>query len=124
MKEKEINNNNSKKLYVGISILFCTVILIIGATTAYFTQSDIKELGNVVSTNQVTLSYTDNKEYMRNNLIPVIETDVVKFAMKNSLNNFTDNDICKYNDEYNACSLYEFTITNNASVTQELLVSM
>ena len=84
----------------------------------------IEDINNIATSDKITLSYSDNKDYMRNNLIPVIESDVVKFAMKNSLNNYTNNDICKYNDEYNACSLYEFTITNNAKVTQEFNVSI
>ena len=50
--EKELNTNNSnKRLIIGVSILFSAVILIIGATTAYFTQSDTKEMGNIVSIN-------------------------------------------------------------------------
>ena len=123
--KKELNTNNSKKLIIGISILFCAVILIVGATTAYFTQSGIGDTGNIVTENiNGTIGYTDNNDYMRNNLIPVMGTDVDDFAMKNSLNGFTNNDICVYTNEYNACSLYEFTITNNANVTQELMLTL
>ena len=34
-------DNNSKKLIIGVAIIFFSIILIIGATTAYFTQSGI-----------------------------------------------------------------------------------
>ena len=33
--KKDFNNDNSKKLIIGVSILFCTVILIIGATNMF-----------------------------------------------------------------------------------------
>ena len=116
----------SKKLMVGLSILFCVVILIIGTTTAFFTQSNSETTGNIVSIDKVTLKYLDNKNYMRNNLIPAVEVDVPKFAMKNSLNDdkYTDDDICKYKDNMYACSLYEFTIENTIDVAQSLAISM
>ena len=62
-------NDNSKKLIIGISILFCTVILIIGGTLAFFTQSDSKDINEVVTTNNLSLDYDDKKDYMRNNLM-------------------------------------------------------
>ena len=113
----ELNINNSKKLIIGISILFCTVILIIGATTAFFTEGDTKETGNIVSTDQVSLLFDDNNDYMFGNLIPVSEEDVLKFASK-------DTDICKYQEAMYACNLYEFTITNNSNVSQELIITL
>lgn len=120
-----LNENNSKKIIIGISIMFCTIILIIGATTAYFTQSSSKTTSNIVTTDiNETIGYTDNNDYMRNNLIPVVGTDVDDFAMKNSKNGYRDNDICVYTEKYNACSLYQFTITNNANVTQELMITL
>ena len=48
------------KLIIGVSIVFCTIILIIGTTIAYFTQSDTKETGEIVSTDEVTLKYNDS----------------------------------------------------------------
>lgn len=122
----EKNNNKNKKLIIGISILFCAIILFVGATTAFLTQSDTKETGNIVSVDKVSFKYTDNPKYMKDNLIPAVEQDVPKFAMKNSYNDekYTDDDICKFTDEYNACSLYEFTIENTIDAAQSLAVSM
>ena len=45
---------NNKKLIIGVSIVFCTVILIIGTSIAYFTHSDTKPTGNIVATDKVT----------------------------------------------------------------------
>jgi hypothetical protein len=64
---------------------------------------------------------------MRHNLIPVKEGDVSLFATKNSVNTtdkYTNEDICHYQDDMYACSLYEFTITNNADVTQDMKVTL
>ena len=114
----DLNTNNSKKLIIGISIVFCTIILIIGVSFAYFSQSDTKEIGNLVTENiNGTLHYDDNNDYMFGNLIPVNEEDVLKFASK-------DNDICKYQEGMYACNLYEFTITNNSNVAQELMITL
>ena len=72
--EKELNINNSKKLIIGVSILFCTIILIIGTTLAFFTQSDTKETGNIVTTNiNGTLKFYDNNDYMFGNFVFVNE---------------------------------------------------
>ena len=111
---KELNTNNSKKLIIGVSILFCAVILIIGATTAYFTQSGIGETGNVVSTDQVTLHYDDNDDYMLGELIPINEKDLVTAY----------NNKCKDNKGYNVCSIYQFTITNTGNVVQDIIINM
>ena len=121
-------NINRKKLIIGVSILFCAIILIVGGTLAFFTGSDTKNLDDVATSN-VTLDYKDNTTYMRNNLIPVVEGDVTKFASKNLINStderkYTDEDICHYQDDMYACSLYEFTITNTASISQNIIVSM
>ena len=48
-----LNKNNSKKLLIGASILFCIVILIIGGSFAFFTQSSSETTGNIVSVEQV-----------------------------------------------------------------------
>ena len=109
----ELNTNKSKKLIIGVSILFCTIILIIGVTTAFFTQSDTKELGNIVSTDvNDTIGYIDNNNYMLGNLIPINVSDINKAYTRE------DNLKCKDDKGNNVCSIYNFTITNNADVSQ------
>ena len=103
------------KLIIGVSIVFCTIILIIGTTIAYFTQSDTKETGEIVSTDEVTLEYNDdNNNYMLGDLIPLNETDIEKAY----------NNKCKDSNNYNVCSIYRFTISNTADVTQKLVINM
>ena len=116
--EKDFNNDNSKKLIIGVSILFCTVILIIGASVAYFTQSDSESTGNIVSTDKVTLHYKDNVNYMFGDLIPIDE-DKVEFAYKRD-----GNLKCKDDKGYNVCSIYQFTISNTGNVVQDLVIDL
>ena len=112
--EKDFNDDNGKKLIIGISVLFCTVILIIGASVAYFTQSDSKDIGNIVSADQITLDYQDNDDYMLGDLIPINEDDLEKAY----------NNKCKDNLGYNVCSIYQFTITNTGNVTQDIIINL
>ena len=91
-------NNNSKKLTIVLSIFVCAVIIVIGTTTAFLTSSDTKDIDNLETVEKITLKYSDNKKYMKDNLIPAVEQDIHKFVMKNKLNDseYTDEDICKY----------------------------
>ena len=118
MKEKETTETNSRKLIIGVSILFCTVILIIGATTAFFIQSDTKETGNIVSVESVTLHYEDNDDYMLGDLIPINE-DKIEYAY-----NREGNLKCKDDNGNNVCSIYQFTITNTGNVSQKLIIDL
>ena len=116
--ERDFNNDNSKKLIIGVSILFCTVILIIGSTTAFFTQSDSEDTGNIVSVEQLTLDYQDNIDYMRSDLISINEEDLGKAYNK------TGDEKCKDDLGYNVCSIYQFTIYNNSDVSQSLIIDL
>lgn len=114
---KKFKNDNGKKIIIVMSVLFCTIILIIGTTLAFFTQSDTKEIDNVVTTNiNGTLLFDDNNDYMLGNFIPVNEEDVLSFA------SLTDK--CKYQEDMYACNLYQFTITNDSNVAQELIFTL
>ena len=54
-------------------------------TSAYFTQSDTKDTGNIVSIEQLTLDYQDDINYMRSDLIPINEEDLVKCNIERDL---------------------------------------
>ena len=120
MKKIILNKDyNSKKLYIGVSILFCTVILILGGTIAYFTQSDTKNLDSLLTADiRDTLEYTDDTTYMRQGLIPAKE-GIAKQA-------YALEDINKCIDikGYSACSVYQFNIKNIANVSQDLIINI
>ena len=72
--KKELNTNNSKKLIIGVSILFCAIVLVVGTSLAFFTQSDSKEIGNVVTENiNGTLKFYDNNDYSLVILFPLMK---------------------------------------------------
>ena len=124
MKYELEKSNNSKKLIIGVSILFCTIILVIGATTAFFTQSDNSELGNIVTTDiDGTLLYRDDYEennlYNRQGLIPA-SLDVVL----NTYKRVDTENKCLAQNNYAACSVYRFSIKNNSNVSQELIMNL
>ena len=119
MKFELEKNNNSKKLYIGTSIIFCTVILIIGLSFAYFTQSDSKNMDSLLTADiRDTLIYTDNTKYMRQGLIPAKE-EVAKQAYA-----IEGDKKCIDSNGYSACSVYQFNIKNVVSVSQELIIDM
>ena len=120
----ELNrNNNSKKLIIGVSILFCTVILIIGGTIAFFTQSDSEETGDIVTVDKVELEYIDNfdenKNYMRQELIPASIDNVIKAYTREDTQNK-----CLDSQGRSACSVYKFGIKNISDITQELKMTL
>ena len=122
--KKELNTNDSKKLIIGVSILFCTVIFIIGATTAFFTQSDSETTGNIVSENiNGTLVYNDNYEennlYNRKALIPA-DLDVMLKTYRRT----EEGKKCLDNNNHDSCSIYRFSIKNNSNVSQELIMNL
>ena len=120
---KEFKNDNSKKLIMGVSILFCTVILIIGTTLAFFTQSDSKTISNIVSTDKVFLEYYDdfdeNDNYMRKELIPSSLDNVNTAYTREDINN-----ICLDKYGYSACSIYKFKVKNIGDISQNIQMTL
>lgn len=119
MKEKDFNVNNSNKLIIGVSILFCTVILIIGASTAYFTQGAGANIENIVTADELSLEYNDDdNNYMRQELIPASRENAV-YAY-----NIEGENKCKDDYDYSVCSIYRFSVENTGNVPQLLRMSL
>ena len=123
MKYEIKKDNNSKKLTIGISILFCTIVLIIGGTTAFFTQSGTDNIGNILTTDiEGTLLYNDDYEenslYNRQGLIPASLEVMLKTY------NRTDGNKCLDQSGYSSCSIYRFSVKNNSNVSQELTMNL
>ena len=121
--EKDFNNDNSKKLITGVSILFCTVILIIGGTIAFFTQSDSEDTSDIVTVDKVELEYIDdfdeNKNYMRQELIPASIDNVIKAYTREDTQNK-----CLDSRGSSACSVYRFSIKNTSDISQKLQMTL
>lgn len=113
-KKEHINN---KKRFNYLLILLAVAFLLIGGTYAYFLFTLGTGDVGVQATPDVSLSYSDNKDDMKTDLIPTSRENALKGLLK-------DNDKCVDIYGFSACSLYEFTISNDSDVSQTINISM
>lgn len=113
-KEERINN---KKRFNYLLILLAVAFLLIGGTYAYFLFTLGTGDVGVQATPDVSLSYSDNKDDMKTDLIPTSRENALKGLLK-------DNDKCVDIYGFSACSLYEFTVSNDSNVSQTINISM
>ena len=113
--KKEIIDN--KKRFNYILILLAISVLLIGGTYAYFLFTVGTGDVEVQSTNDLSLIYSDNNDDMKSDLIPSSRENTLKGILK-------DEDKCVDKNGFSACSLYEFTISNDGNVSQIISISM
>ena len=113
-KEEHINN---KKRFNYLLILLAVAFLLIGGTYAYFLFTLGTGDVETQTTDDVSLTYSDNKDDMKTALIPTSRENALKGLLK-------DNDKCVDIYGFSACSLYEFTISNDSDVSQVINISM
>lgn len=113
-KEEHINN---KKRFNYLLILLMVTVLLIGGSYAYFLFTVGTGDVGVQADDDISLSYSDNKDDMKTDLIPTSRENVLKGLLK-------DNDRCMDVYGFSACSLYEFTISNDSDVSQVINISM
>ena len=112
------NINNSNKIIIGISIIFSTIILIIGSTTAFFSQSASGSTGNIVSNNDnnVYIEYYDVKNMMLDNIIPIKSSELEKAIYREN--------ICVDDNNNHVCSAYGFMLQSTYEKDQKINISM
>lgn len=116
----ELNVNSGKKVVILVSILFCTIILLIGATTAYFTQGAGANIENIVTTDELSLEYNDDvNNYMRQELIPSTRENAIT-----AYNRTEEGKKCLDMNDYSACSIYRFSVKNTGNVSQSLIMTL
>ena len=108
---------NEKKRFNYVLILLTVATLLIGGTYAYFLFTVGTGSVGVQSAPDTSLSYSDNKDDMKTNLIPTSRENVLKGLLK-------EDDKCLDINGFSACSLYEFTISNDSDVSQVINLSM
>lgn len=103
--------NNGRGIFYGVIGVATLVVAIIGATFAYFTAT-ANSANDAVTTGgaTVTLTYSEVKTGLKSNLIPV---DVSTAAFNKVVGTATTN--CKDTNGNNVCSVYQFTIGNDAN---------
>ena len=127
-----MDNNKSRGIFLGVLSVATLIVSIIGATFAYFIASDSGTTGaaqagaaNVAG----TLTLSETVDY-RQNMIPVTET-IMKTSYKrtgevtgNGTGRCEGYSAAGGNTVYNLCSIYQFTVSNSASIAQTIYASL
>ena len=119
-----MENKNGRGIFLGVVSVATLVVAIIGATFAFFSAQGGSE-NNAVRANATVLANlgfeagTNNK--LATNLVPVASEDL-NFSRYPGTQTVGDHS-CLDDVGNEICSIYEFTVTNTASVAQTIYVS-
>ena len=127
-----MDNNKSRGIFLGVLSVATLIVSIIGATFAYFVASASGNTGaaqagaaNVAG----TLTLSETVDY-RQNMIPVTETIMKTSYKRTDAATGTGTGRCEGysaaggNTVYNLCSIYQFTVSNTASIAQTIYASL
>ena len=128
-----MDNNKSRGIFLGVLSVATLIVSIIGATFAYFVASAsgntnaVQAAGADVSG---TLKLDEDVRGIKNNMIPVTE-EIMKTSYKRTeAATGTGTGRCEGysaaggNTVYNLCSIYQFTVSNTASIAQTIYASL
>lgn len=127
-----MDNNKSRGIFLGVLSVATLIVSIIGATFAYFVASANGNEGAVqAGTANVagTLTLTETVDY-RQNMIPVTEALMKTSYKRTEAATGTGTGRCEGysaaggNTVYNLCSIYQFTVSNSASIAQTIYASL
>lgn len=127
-----MDNNKSRGIFLGVLSVATLIVSIIGATFAYFVASangttGAAQAGAASVTNTLTLS--EVVDY-RQNMIPVTETIMKSSYKRTEAATGKGTGRCEGysaaggNTVYNLCSIYQFTVSNKASIAQTIYASL
>ena len=127
-----MEENKSKGIFLGVVGVATLIVAIIGATFAYFV-ANASGNENTVQAGAAnvagTLTLTEVVDY-RQNMIPVTE-EIMKTSYKrtgavtgNGTGRCEGYSAAGGNTVYNLCSIYQFTVSNTASIAQTIYASL
>ena len=127
-----MDNNKSRGIFLGVLSVATLIVSIIGATFAYFVASGsgttgAAQAGAANVANTLTLSEVVDD---RQNMIPVTETIMKSSYKRTEAATGKGTGICEGysaaggNTVYNLCSIYQFTVSNSASIAQTIYASL
>ena len=127
-----MDNNKSRGIFLGVLSVATLIVSIIGATFAYFVASasgttGAAQAGGANVANTLTLS--EVVDY-RQNMIPVTEALMKTSYKRTEAATGTGTGRCEGyskaggNTVYNLCSIYQFTVSNTASIAQTIYASL
>ena len=115
--------DNNKKIIIAIIAVATIIVAIIGATFAFFSASG-GSANNAITANATTLSnlgFTSSHSKIATNLVPV-SSESPYFSRYPGIAASGEHS-CLDDLGNQICSIYEFTVTNTASVAQTIYVS-
>lgn len=127
-----MDNNKSRGIFLGVLSVATLIVSIIGATFAYFVASANGNEGAVqagAANVAGTLTLSETVDY-RQNMIPVTETLMKTSYKRADAATGTGTGRCEGysaaggNTVYNLCSIYQFTVSNSASIAQTIYASL
>lgn len=127
-----MDNNKSRGIFLGVLSVATLIVSIIGATFAYFVASASGNEGAVQAVGADvagTLTLSETVDY-RQNMIPVTETIMKTSYKRTDAATGTGTGRCEGysaaggNTVYNLCSIYQFTVSNTASIAQTIYASL
>lgn len=127
-----MDNNKSRGIFLGVLSVATLIVSIIGATFAYFVANASGNTGKVqagAANVAGTLTLLETVDY-RQNMIPVTE-EIMKTSYKRTEEaTGTGTGRCEGysaaggNTVYNLCSIYQFKVSNTASIAQTIYASL
>ena len=127
-----MDNNKSRGIFLGVLSVATLIVSIIGATFAYFVANASGNTGKVqagAANVAGTLTLTETVDY-RQNMIPVTE-EIMKTSYKrtgevtgNGTGRCEGYSAAGGNTVYNLCSIYQFKVSNTASIAQTIYASL
>ena len=127
-----MDNNKSRGIFLGVLSVATLIVSIIGATFAYFVANASGNTGKVqagAANVAGTLTLLETVDY-RQNMIPVSEEIMKKSYKRTDAATGTGTGRCEGYSEaggntvYNLCSIYQFTVSNSASIAQTIYASL
>lgn len=127
-----MDNNKSRGIFLGVLSVATLIVSIIGATFAYLVASANGNEGAVqagAANVAGTLTLTETVDY-RQNMIPVTEVLMKTSYKRTEAATGTGTGRCEGysaaggNTVYNLCSIYQFTVSNSASIAQTIYASL
>ena len=127
-----MEENKSKGIFLGVVGVATLIVAIIGATFAYFVANASGNTGKVqagAANVAGTLTLTETVDY-RQNMIPVTEALMKTSYKRADAATGAGNGRCEGysaaggNTVYNLCSIYQFKVSNTASIAQTIYASL
>lgn len=127
-----MDNNKSRGIFLGVLSVATLIVSIIGATFAYFVANASGNTGKVqadAANVAGTLTLTETVDY-RQNMIPVTDALMKTSYKRTEEATGTGTGRCEGysaaggNTVYNLCSIYQFKVSNTASIAQTIYASL